>query len=55
VRETILDITGTMLHKLVQILAHADAVVIVEKYENAVKDAFNGLKMEQKNWFSNEL
>jgi hypothetical protein len=53
VLETILDITGTMLHKIVQILAHADAVVIVERYENAVKDAFNTLKFEAKNWFSN--
>jgi len=38
VRETILDIIGTILHKSVQILAHASDVVIVETYENAVKD-----------------
>jgi hypothetical protein len=29
-------------------LAHADDVVIVEKYENAVKDAFDRLEMEAK-------
>jgi hypothetical protein len=52
-REAILILKGTILHKSVQILAHADDVVIVERYENAVKDAFNRLKMEaQKKWFS---
>ena len=45
-REAILDIIGTILHKYVQILAHAGDVVIVERYENAVKDAFNRLEME---------
>jgi len=46
VREAILDIRGTILHKSVQILAQADDVVIVERYENAFKDAFNKLEME---------
>jgi hypothetical protein len=40
VREANLDIRGTILHKSVQILAYADDVVIVARYENAVKDAF---------------
>jgi hypothetical protein len=40
----------------VQILAHADDEVIVERYENAVKDAFNRLQVEaQKNGFSDYL
>jgi hypothetical protein len=30
----------------VHILAHTDDVVIVERYENAVKDAFNRHEME---------
>jgi hypothetical protein len=30
----------------VQILAFVDNVVIVRRYENAVKDAFNRLEME---------
>jgi hypothetical protein len=45
VREAILDIKGTILHKSVHILAHA-VDVIVERYENAVKGAFNRLEME---------
>jgi hypothetical protein len=53
VLQAILDITGNMLHKLLQILAHVDAVVIVERYENAVKVAFNRHKMEGNYWFSN--
>jgi hypothetical protein len=44
VREANLDIRGTILHKSVQILAYADDVVIVARYENAVKDAFNRLE-----------
>jgi hypothetical protein len=44
VREANLDIRGTTLHKSVQILAYADDV-IVARYENAVKDAFNRLEM----------
>ena len=47
-REAILDIKGTILHKSVHILAHADDVVIVGRYENAVKSAFNRLEMEAK-------
>jgi hypothetical protein len=46
VREAILDIKGTILHKSVHILAQADDAVIVQRYENAVKDAFNRLEME---------
>jgi hypothetical protein len=44
VREANLDIRGTILHKSVQILAYAVDVVIVARYENAVKDAFNRLE-----------
>jgi hypothetical protein len=44
VREAILDIKGTILHKSLQILAHADDVVIVEIYENAE------LKWKHKKW-----
>jgi hypothetical protein len=40
-----LDVRGTVLHKSVQILAYADDDVIVARYENAVKDAFNRLEM----------
>jgi hypothetical protein len=36
-----------MLHKFVKNLAHAD-IVIVERYENALKVVFNTLKMEEK-------
>jgi hypothetical protein len=43
VREANLDIRGTILHKSMQILAYADDV-IVARYENAVKDAFNRIK-----------
>jgi hypothetical protein len=43
VREANLDIKGVILHKSVQILAYADDV-IVARYENAVKDAFNRLE-----------
>ena len=46
VPEAILDIRGTTLHKSVQILAQADDAVIIQRYENAVKDAFNRLEME---------
>ena len=45
-RQAIRDIRGTILHKCVQGLVYADDVVIVETYENAVKDAFNRLGME---------
>jgi hypothetical protein len=45
-REVNLDFRGTILHKSVQILAYANDVVIVERCENAVKDAFNRLQME---------
>ena len=48
--EAILDIRGTILHKSVQILAQADDVVIIQRYENAVKDPFNRLEMEEKKW-----
>jgi hypothetical protein len=44
VREANLDIRGTILHKSMQILAYADDVVIIARYENAVKDAFNRLE-----------
>jgi hypothetical protein len=44
VGETNLDIRGTILHKSVQILAYADDDVIVARYENSVKDAFNRLQ-----------
>jgi hypothetical protein len=39
-------IKGTILHKCVQILAHDDDGVTVQKYENAVKGAFHRVKME---------
>jgi sorting nexin-29 len=45
VREANLNTRGTILHKSVQILAYADYDVIVARYENAVKDAFNRLEM----------
>jgi hypothetical protein len=48
VREVILYIRGTILHKSRQIFAHADDAVIVQKYENAVQDAFNRREMEAK-------
>ena len=35
-----------MLHKSMQILAHADDVLIVGRYGNSVKHAFNRLEME---------
>jgi len=41
-----MDIKGTILHKSVQILALDDDGVTVQKYENAVKDAFNRVEME---------
>ena len=44
-REANLDIRGTKLRKSLQILVYADDV-IVRRYENAVKDAFNRLEME---------
>jgi len=44
VREAILDIRGTILQNSVQILAHADDVVIVERYENT------DLKEKRKKW-----
>jgi hypothetical protein len=44
VREANLDIRGTILHKSMQILAYADDDVIIARYENAVKDAFNRLE-----------
>ena len=44
--EANLDIRGTKLHKPVQIVAYVNDVVIVRRYENAVKDAFNRLEME---------
>jgi hypothetical protein len=52
VREANLDIRGTILHKSVQILAYADDVVKVAKYENAVRDAFNRLEKASKNGFN---
>jgi len=42
-----MDTKGTILHKSVQILAHDDDGVTVQKYENAVKVAFNRLEMEK--------
>jgi hypothetical protein len=45
VRQANLVIRRTILHKSVQILACTDDVVIVGRYENAVKDAFNRLEM----------
>ena len=44
--EANLDIRGTKLHKPVQIVAYVNDVVIVRRYENAVKNAFNRLEME---------
>ena len=41
-----MDIKGTILHKSVQILALDDDGVTVQKYENAVKGAFNRVEME---------
>jgi hypothetical protein len=41
-----MDIKGTILHKSVQIQAHDDDGVIVQKYGNAVKGAFNMLEIE---------
>jgi hypothetical protein len=35
-----LDITGTILHKSIQILAYVDDIVIIERYERAIKEAF---------------
>jgi hypothetical protein len=49
VREANLDIRGTVLHKSVQILAYADDVVIIGRYEKAVKGALNGLEMAAQN------
>jgi len=46
VREANLDIRGTKIHKSLEILAYADDAVIVRRYKNAVKDAFNRLEME---------
>jgi len=46
VRQAIMDRKGTILHKSVQILAHDDNGVTVQKYENAVKVAFNKFEME---------
>ena len=40
VRQANLDIRRTILHKSMPILAYADDV-IVGRYKNAVKDAFN--------------
>ena len=51
-RETVLDIGGTILHKSVQILTQADDSVIVQKYENVVKDAFKRLEKEVQKWGS---
>jgi hypothetical protein len=45
VREAIMDTKGTILHKSVQILAHDDDGVTVQKYVNAVKGACNRLEM----------
>ena len=39
-------VKGTILHKSVQIMAHDDDGVTVQKYENAIKGAFNRLEME---------
>ena len=46
VRKTNLDITGTIQHTSLQILAYADVVVIVGRHENAVKDVFYRLETE---------
>jgi hypothetical protein len=40
-----MDTKGTILHKSVQIMAHDDDAVTVQKYENAVKGACNRLEM----------
>jgi hypothetical protein len=45
-RKAILDFGVPILHKSVQIQAHADNAVIVQKYENEVKVAFNRLEMK---------
>jgi hypothetical protein len=44
VRDANVDIRRTILHKSVQIFAYADDVVIVARYENAVKEGFNRLE-----------
>jgi hypothetical protein len=49
-REAILDIKGTTLHKSVQIVAHVDIVVIEGRYKNSVKDVFYRLEMEAQKW-----
>jgi len=41
-----MDIKGTILQKSVQILAHDDDGVTVQKYKNAVKGAFNRVEIE---------
>jgi hypothetical protein len=40
IRETSLDIRGTILHESLQILAYADDVVIIGRYEGTVKEAY---------------
>jgi hypothetical protein len=40
VRVAELDIRGTVLHKSVQILAYADDILIIARYERAMKEAF---------------
>jgi hypothetical protein len=53
-QKAIPNIGGIILQKSVQILAHADDAVMVQGYENTVKDAFNRLEMEvRKKGFSN--
>jgi hypothetical protein len=49
ITEANLDIRGTIAHKSMQILAYADNVVIVQRYKNAVKDAFNRQNGNAKN------
>jgi hypothetical protein len=43
-----LDITGTILHKSVQILAYADDIVIIGRYERATKEIFIQLETAAK-------
>jgi hypothetical protein len=42
-----LDSTGTTLHKSVQVLAHVDDIVIIGRYEGAVKYTYVTLNSGQ--------
>ena len=54
--EVILDFKGSVVHKSVHFLAYVDDVVIVEWYENAVKNMhLTDLKWSAKNAFSDQL